>query len=293
MLADILGLPQYSAVGLLEMLFHFTAQYAPEGDIGRYSDKRIATGMAWHGKPGKLLGALAAAGWIDSCAETATTSAQTGGTCAQPRWVVHGWSEHADRSVLARLHREGKSPLQSNHADGWKLCTFSRPTFPDLCPTVAPASARASALPEPAPVPVGLAADGMPRAATRARHLQPARHPSQPQAAAAASTVSTENSCYQSFEESYQAFDDWPETDARITEKFPATDPPLRRQIIEAGVQAHIGAATNGTVLTDKILAKMIAAATRDKQRSAKLYLTTLPVVVANEVRAHERRNHA
>jgi hypothetical protein len=287
MLADILGVPKYAAVGLLEMLFHFTAQYAPEGDIGRYSDKRIATGMAWRGKPAKLLAALASSGWIDrmptTSPEFATTSLEFATTSSGQRWVVHGWSEHCDRSVLQRLHREGKSPLQSNHAVGWKVCTISEAELPVSEAELAPALARASALPVPDPEPNGVASGGVgkTRAASRARH--PSEEP--PPHAAAVGNGNTDKCCY-------PALDLWPETDAKITNKFPTTEPALRQQVIESGIQAHRDTATNGLVLTDKILAKLIVTATKDKQHSAKLYLTTLPIVVANEVRKHEREKH-
>lgn len=243
------------------MLFHFTAQYAPEGDIGRYPDKRIAAGMAWHGNPGKLLAALASAGWLD--------------TCAQARWVVHGWSEHADRSVLARLLRQGKTPLQSNHEVTGKVCTESKTL-------IAPARARASALPEPQPEPNGCACGdvGKTHAASRARH------PSPPPPAGDATVAMNEKCRYPAFDQN------WAQSDDAITRRYPTTDPPLCRQIIEAAVQAHIGAATNGEVLTDKILAKMIGIATRETQKSAKLYLTTLPVVVINQLRESARENH-
>lgn len=93
------------------MLFHFAAQYAPEGDIGRYSEKRIAAALDWHASPTKLIDALAATGWLD------THSGVGGGV----GWVVHGWSEHADRSVVQRLTRAGKKPIQSNHTDAGKV----------------------------------------------------------------------------------------------------------------------------------------------------------------------------
>ena len=106
-LAEALGIRRFAAVGLLEMLFHFAAQYAPEGDIGRYSDKRIAAAVDWQASPARLIEALAATGWID--------------THPGVGWVVHGWSEHADRSVLQRLSRLGKKTIQSNHTDTGKV----------------------------------------------------------------------------------------------------------------------------------------------------------------------------
>ncbi len=96
-LAEALGIRRVYAVGYLEMLFHFTAQYAPQGDVGRYSDKRIAAGLDWAGSPAKLIDALVTTGWLDRHSGA--------------RLVVHDWADHADRTTLQRLTRAGKTPL--------------------------------------------------------------------------------------------------------------------------------------------------------------------------------------
>lgn len=114
-LAEALGIRRAHAVGILEMLFHFTAQYAPEGDIGKYSDKRIAAAVDWPGKPEKLMEALTTTGWVDTYTNTHSGVGRS----------VHGWSEHADRSVKQRLTRDGKMPIQLNHEVTVKLCTQS------------------------------------------------------------------------------------------------------------------------------------------------------------------------
>ena len=128
-LAEALGIRRFAAVGLLEMLFHVAAQYAPEGDIGRYSDKRIAGALAWEGNSQKLLSALVATGWVD--------------THPGVGWVVHGWSEHADKAVRLRLHRLGKNMIESNHEDTAKVM-----------PKRSHDGSIMGALPVPEPVPV-------------------------------------------------------------------------------------------------------------------------------------------
>jgi hypothetical protein len=85
-------------VGLLELLFHFTAQYAAAGDIGRFPDDRIEGALFWAGrccKPGTLIQAMIAAGWIDH----------------DPvhRLVVHDWAQHADQATTRKLEREGRA----------------------------------------------------------------------------------------------------------------------------------------------------------------------------------------
>lgn len=110
-LAESLGIRRAHAVGILEMLFHFAAEFAPQGDVGKYADKRIAGALDWAGSPAKLISALVENGWLDphpGC-----------------RLVVHDWSEHADRTTLQKLSRNGKSPIQSNHEDTEILCTQS------------------------------------------------------------------------------------------------------------------------------------------------------------------------
>lgn len=127
-LAEALGIRRVHAVGLLEMLFHFTAQYAPEGDIGRYSDRRIAAAVDWAAGVPRLIDALVATGWVDR---------HTGA-----RLVLHGWSEHADKVVLQRLTRLGKKPIESNHELSGKLCPQTEIDGIGL-----------RALPEPVPLP--------------------------------------------------------------------------------------------------------------------------------------------
>ena len=93
-LARALGVPLSHAVGILEMLWHFTSEYVPRGDIGRYADIDIAEEVAWSEDPGKLIEALVECGWLDRDDEH--------------RLVVHDWAEHADDAVHMRLARAGE-----------------------------------------------------------------------------------------------------------------------------------------------------------------------------------------
>lgn len=90
-LCDRLKVRRPAAIGYLEMLWHFTARFAPQGDIGRYSDTRIEAALDWSGRPGKLVEALANARWLDR----------------HPKWrlLIHDWHDHADDSVRKRLAR--------------------------------------------------------------------------------------------------------------------------------------------------------------------------------------------
>lgn len=81
------------AVGYLELLWHFAAEFCPQGNIGRFSDDRIEAALDWRGPRGKLLGALSEAGWVDECPVS--------------RLLVHDWHEHCDESVRRKLQRAG------------------------------------------------------------------------------------------------------------------------------------------------------------------------------------------
>lgn len=91
-LADALELPLYAAVGIFESLIHWTARYAPRGDIGRWSDEAIADGIRWERAHAvRLVGALTTVGFVDVDSEH--------------RLLLHGWSEHADDAVHRQLAR--------------------------------------------------------------------------------------------------------------------------------------------------------------------------------------------
>jgi len=67
-LQKALGLSKPNVVGLLELLWHFTAAYAPAGDVGRWPDEAIAGYCGHEDAPLFIEALVAAAGW------TVTTS---------------------------------------------------------------------------------------------------------------------------------------------------------------------------------------------------------------------------
>lgn len=87
------------AVGILEMLWQFTGESCPEGDIGSFTDKEIAEAVGWKKRPAVLIGALCAKDslWLDAD-ETR-------------RLRVHDWPEHAEYEVCRRLLRLKKDFL--------------------------------------------------------------------------------------------------------------------------------------------------------------------------------------
>ncbi len=104
-LAERLKVDVPYAVGLLELLWHYTAEYYPAGDIGRASDKIIAGAVFWKKNPSLLIAALIEEKWLD---RSGTDS----------RLLVHDWPIHADDAVhmkMARGHRyfaDGTEPKQ-------------------------------------------------------------------------------------------------------------------------------------------------------------------------------------
>lgn len=94
-----LGVMRCTAVGILELLWHFTARYTPAGNVGKYADAAIAAAVGWEKSPGELIDALVDCGWLDRHDEH--------------RLAVHDWADHADDTVHRRLAR-----MRITFADG-------------------------------------------------------------------------------------------------------------------------------------------------------------------------------
>lgn len=88
-LAARLGITRRDAIGLLELFWAYTADYAPQGDVGRWNDGAIAGACEWTGTPSDLTDGLVGARFVDRC--------------STHRLVVHDWKEHAPRWVHLAL----------------------------------------------------------------------------------------------------------------------------------------------------------------------------------------------
>lgn len=145
-LSAILKQPLWAALGLLESLWHFTAESCPRGDIGRLSNQDIADGLWYDGDADELIEALKASGWLTMHGATL---------------IVAGWSEHADDAVRRRLHRNGET--FSDGASPYRDRVNHVPTSPDTDAScrvmteqssdVSPQSHVMKRLPEPEPEP--------------------------------------------------------------------------------------------------------------------------------------------
>lgn len=116
-LARLLGISRATAVGILEILWHTTAEYALAGDIGRLSDAEIAEAVFWEGKPKALVDALSEARLIDR----------------HPvhRLVIHDWPDHIDRTAKQRAVDRGIALIQNLAEPVRNLEPGSRPPEPE------------------------------------------------------------------------------------------------------------------------------------------------------------------
>lgn len=89
MRALAIGRPQ--ALGHLQLLWWFTADMAPRGDVGKWDDESIADACDWDGDPAKFVEALVATRWLDRHEQ------------AEIRLIVHNWMDHCEQSVLNKL----------------------------------------------------------------------------------------------------------------------------------------------------------------------------------------------
>lgn len=105
-LARRIGRSRREAVGIMEMLWHFTAEFAPRGDVGKYPDAEIEAACDWNGRKGALIEGLLGAVWLDEHKEY--------------RFVIHDWAVHAPEYVRKRLNR-GQMTFVSNQEDTAKV----------------------------------------------------------------------------------------------------------------------------------------------------------------------------
>jgi len=101
-LEEELQVERPTAVGIMELLWQFTAQFAKAGNIGKWSNAHIAQSIYWRGDPDKLIAALVKSHWIDKN--------------DKHRLIIHDWYEHCEDAVHMALSRatelfaDGKIP---------------------------------------------------------------------------------------------------------------------------------------------------------------------------------------
>lgn len=133
-LCELLRVKTPAALGHLELLFHFTSEFAPQGDIGKFEDARIAAALCWPGRPGDLVAALLQSRWIDHHPEV--------------RLVVHDWHDHCDDAVRKRLNRAGLPFLSfAAKVTGHRQTSADIGSLPLPLPLPEPSLARAKPAP--------------------------------------------------------------------------------------------------------------------------------------------------
>lgn len=92
-LAKIMGIAQPFALGLMESLWHVTAEQAPTGAIGRLSNQDIADEMFWEGDADDLINALVSSDLLEH----------------HPRFrlIVHNYHKYADQATKRKVERHG------------------------------------------------------------------------------------------------------------------------------------------------------------------------------------------
>lgn len=90
-LADALDIERPHALGLIASLWDWTAETCPAGDIGKATNRTIASRSEWRGDPDVFIAALIKARLVD---EHPTS-----------RLVIHDWSEHCDDGVHTYMAR--------------------------------------------------------------------------------------------------------------------------------------------------------------------------------------------
>lgn len=128
MLAKSLGIMPCHALGILEALWHTTAELAPSGNIGRLPNQAIAMEMFYEGDPDELIEALIASKHLDN----------------NPvhRLIVHDWAQHADYNTKRKVDRRNESIIAN---DGSAHVMTRHKSIPEPVPVP---------VPEPVPVPV-------------------------------------------------------------------------------------------------------------------------------------------
>lgn len=125
-------LRRWEAVGILESLWHFTAKFAPQGDIGKHSNSAIARAIDWNRDPDRLIQGLLDSRWLDPC------------DCH--RLMIHDWQDHADQTLKRLLASRNLAFIQHSastkkRAQPTCLATASLPLplplpEPDSLPTL-------------------------------------------------------------------------------------------------------------------------------------------------------------
>ncbi|MCR9294591.1 MAG: hypothetical protein NXI32_17880 [bacterium] len=105
LLANLLDLPKWQVVGLLESLWLFAQYHAIDGDLSNFKSKEIAAWMQWRGDAEKMVSALVESGWLDQ---------------DEQNLVIHDWQDHCPnwlKGALKSTLGNGKNPVHHRYAE--------------------------------------------------------------------------------------------------------------------------------------------------------------------------------
>lgn len=141
-LAQFLNARLHVAIGVCEMLYHFTAKHAIQGDIGKWSDEDIAVAVDWPTDDAhNLVLALVEAKLLDKSDKF--------------RLVVHDWHDHADdstkKTIVNRSLKFVTGSGRKRHSGN--IRTRSGKIQNDSVPPAIPGPASPEPEPEPQPKP--------------------------------------------------------------------------------------------------------------------------------------------
>ena len=130
-LASRLQVPRYVYVGLLETLWNFTSRFAPQGNIGKYTNEAICRFLEWKDDPTILINALVECRLLEHH--------------SVHRLLVHDWEEHADQVVKRHLAKHKLAFIQSEASHVTYHQTSSPLPVPEPMPVPEPSQSRTSA----------------------------------------------------------------------------------------------------------------------------------------------------
>lgn len=108
-LARLLQCSIPTAIGHLNLLWHFALKYAPDGDLSRFDSAEIADGCMWEGTPETLCEAFESCEWVDRVDEWKCT--------------IHDWHEYGGKALR---HIERLKGRASTDYKEWRQAVLER-----------------------------------------------------------------------------------------------------------------------------------------------------------------------
>lgn len=106
-LARLLDCSIPTAIGHLNLLWHFALKYAPDGNLARFDCDEIGDGCMWEGDGARFTEALIQSGWLDT-----NTSAET---------AIHDWHEYGGKYVQRKeTNAQRMREARANHKQDTK-----------------------------------------------------------------------------------------------------------------------------------------------------------------------------